>query len=199
MNLALLDCHWWNEPARPDNPYHHQEIQFGRHLNFTLSSMLLEVCPVTRVSSDIDRPQDRETSMQLKARDCKGTDVALETHFNNAPPSWHGFLVEVKRGDPVSELLGSRLAASLAETIGHTVQVVQIPDPDYVTHRLFTICPVPFVLVELGNLARPSTLKAFLNRGEFYFDVIRALVRGIKDFQEVHDGGVDTEAARGLS
>ena len=196
MKLALVDCHWWNEPAREDNPYHHQEIQFGRHLNFTLASLLIPDVDTKRVSSDMHRPQTHEASMHIKAKECEGCDVALEPHFNNAPKSRHGFLVEAKRGDPESELFGSLLAREMAVAVGHTVDLVLIPDPDYRTSRLFDICPVPFVLVECGNLARRSIRDEFLEKRSLYYDVTRALMRGIKAFQEVRDGDVGEDVQR---
>jgi len=188
MRLGLIDAHYWNE-IRDDNPHHHQEIQFGRHVNFSLEGMLaVAEIEVKRINVDLGRPQSGETAMQMKARACKGCDVALENHFNFIPDrSRDGFLVEVGAGDPVSSLMGQTLARHLARAAEVRCPVVSVPDPNYVTHRLFDICPVPFVLVELGNLHKPSLLQSYLDKGEFYFTVVRSLLAGLMEFKEVFD------------
>jgi len=201
MRLALSDCHFENEPAvrlargeTDGNPYKANEISIGRHIDFTLAGLLTFIdLDVTRVNVDKHRPQSVETAMRLKATAAAGCDVMLEPHCNYSPSSRvGGWMVQAKAGDPVGMLLGDILAKRLAPVAGESVPLMLMPQDGYVTSRLFTLAPCPYVLVELGNIGKPSLLASYLELGPFYGDVVRALFSGIQEFVSVYTGAGGT-------
>lgn len=195
MKLALSDCHFWNEPEVRElrgetdgNPYKQNEISIGRHINFTLEGLLsFTDIDVTRINVDKDRPQSIETAMKLKAPMAKGCDVMLEPHLNYSPSSRvDGWIIQAKAGDSVGAMLGGILAKHLSEVAGKRIKLMLMPHDGYITSRLFTLAPCPFVLAELGNIGKPDLLKSYLARGPFFSDVARALFSGIAEFRGVY-------------
>ena len=195
MKLALLDCHFANE-RRPDNPCHMDEVYLGRRMNRDILASLSTrdnlPLDVLSVAVDAYKPRTVSEAMKIKVNESSSCDVALEAHFNYHPnrkvPGW---IVEVGRGNAVSELLGSRLASRLAVVAEVPVPIVQIPDDRYTTSYLFEHMAIPFVLVELGNLHRPELIRSYLERGKHWFRVVESVVQSLVDFVEIMEGKSD--------